>query len=125
MEESLRAQEAEIAKLKRKFLFFGPERDGTISAEELADVLRSFRGEINEEGVRKVISTFDLDRDGKIGMHEFLLMMKYKETKTVSDSDGRQRSMQQLIRKALEKRRQIRRSFESFDEVVGVVVKYH
>ena len=66
--------ESEIASLRREFLSFDSDGDGTISAEELATVLRSFGDDVTEDEVRKVINTFDIDGNGTIEFNEFLIM---------------------------------------------------
>ena len=115
--------EQEIANMKREFLSFDSDGDGTISAEELAHVLRSFGDEVSEAEVRKVIDTFDIDKNGTIEFNEFLIMMAHKEAgklEGVERSKGKsqgQRNMQTLIKKAFAKRSQIRKTFESFDTV--------
>ena len=122
--------ESEIVSLRREFLSFDADGDGTISAEELATVLRSFGDEVTEEEVRKVINTFDIDGNGTIEFNEFLIMMAQKEAGKLGGSfkgnkkpgqkeqtGGGERSMQSLIKKAFAKRAQIRKTFESFDKV--------
>ena len=122
--------ESEIVSLRREFLSFDADGDGTISAEELATVLRSFGDEVTEEEVRKVINTFDIDGNGTIEFNEFLIMMAQKEAGKLGGSfkgnkkpgqkeqgAGGERSMQALIKKAFAKRAQIRKTFESFDKV--------
>ena len=122
--------ESEIVSLRREFLSFDSDGDGTISAEELANVLRSFGDEVTEDEVRKVINTFDIDGNGTIEFNEFLIMMAQKEAGKLGGSfkgnkkpgqkeqgSGGERSMQALIKKAFAKRAQIRKTFESFDKV--------
>ena len=113
--------EQEIATLKREFLSFDSDGDGTISAEELSNVLRSFGDEVSEEDVKKVINTFDIDKNGTIEFNEFLIMMAHKEAGKLEErSNGKSRgsrNMQTLIKKAFAKRAQIRKTFESFDTV--------
>ena len=115
--------EEEIATYKQEFNSFDADGDGTISAEELADVLRSMGDDVTEDEVRKVINTFDIDKNGSIEFNEFLIMMAHKEAgkldgeiKLKGRSKG-QRNMQTLIKKAFAKRAQIRKTFESFDRV--------
>ena len=43
--------EKDIASLKKEFLSFDSDGDGTISSEELANVLRSFGDEVSEDDV--------------------------------------------------------------------------
>ena len=115
--------EDEIASYKQEFNSFDADGDGTISAEELSEVLRSMGDEVTEEEVRKVINTFDIDKNGTIEFNEFLIMMAQKEAckldgemKARGKTKG-QRNMQTLIKKAFAKRAQIRKTFESFDRV--------
>ena len=115
--------ESEIKNMKKEFLSFDADGDGTISAEELAGVLKSFGDEVSEEEVRKVINHFDIDQNGTIEFHEFLIMMAHKPTKAEKEAMASgEPTMQQMIKKAFARRQQIRKSFESFDAVV--VVKY-
>ena len=120
--------EEEIVAYKREFNSFDADGDGTISAEELANVLRSFGDEVSEDDVRKVINTFDIDQNGSIEFNEFLIMMAHKEAgkldgSTKGKSKG-QRNMQSLIKKAFAKRAQIRKTFESFDKVRELFVSF-
>ena len=113
--------EQEIATMKREFLSFDSDGDGTISSQELSTVLRSFGDEVSEEEVKKVINTFDIDKNGTIEFNEFLIMMAHKEAGKLDDGKGKSkgpRSMQSLIKKAFAKRAQIRKTFESFDTVL-------
>ena len=118
--------EKEIASLRREFLSFDSDGDGTISAEELAGVLQSFGDEISEDEVRQVINAFDIDKNGTIEFNEFLIMMAHKDVATGGSfktksgkSTGQQANhLQSLIKKAFSKRAQIRKTFESFDKVI-------
>ena len=112
--------EKDIANMKKEFISFDSDGDGTISSEELANVLRSFGDEVSEEEVKKVINTFDIDKNGTIEFNEFLIMMAHKEAGQLDGGDSGkkgQRNMQSLIKKAFAKRAQIRKTFESFDKV--------
>ena len=116
--------EAEVSKLRDEFLSFHQEGDGTISTEELATVLRSFGGGVNESVVQNIITSLDADGSGTIGLNEFLLMMAQKGSSTGNSSKDGAQNMQKLIRKAFQKRQKIRKTFESFDKVVAILVKY-
>ena len=117
--------ESEVSDLRKEFSSFNAEKhgkDGTISAKELASVLKSFGDD--DDVVHRVIDTFDVDGDGTIMFNEFLIMMARKESNAVVDSKGGKRNIQELIRKALARRQEIRKSFKSFDKVVAVVKYY-
>ena len=119
--------EEEIISYKREFNSFDADGDGTISAEELANVLRSFGDEVTENDVRKVINTFDIDKNGSIEFNEFLIMMAHKESgKLDGGAKGKSKgqSMQTLIKKAFAKRAQIRKTFESFDKVRELYISF-
>ena len=115
--------EEDIENFKKEFHSFDSDGDGTISAEELANVLRSFGDDVTEADVRKVIDNFDLDQNGTIEFNEFVIMMAHREKKVLEGKGvGRtksQKNMQDLIKKAFQRRAQIRKTFEAFDKVYG------
>ena len=118
--------ESEISNLKKDFISFDEEdeeKDGTISAEEVATVLRYFGDEVSEEWIQGVISTLDVDWDGTIGFNKFVIVMARSKSTITSDANSGQRNIQKQIKKALAGRQKIRENLRSLDKVV-VVVKY-
>ena len=103
--------EGAIEKLKQDFNMFDVDGDGTISTEELSNILKSFGDEVTDAAVSEVIKEFDVDGNGEIDFNEFLIMMASKNQKKGSSNARR------LIQRAFSRRKKIRETFESFDKV--------
>ena len=103
--------EGAIEKLKQDFNMFDVDGDGTISTEELGNILKSFGDEVTDAAVSEVINEFDVDGNGEIDFNEFLIMMASKNQKKGTSNARR------LIQKAFSRRKKIRETFESFDKV--------
>ncbi|KAL1568619.1 putative calcium-binding protein CML25 [Salvia divinorum] len=57
------------------FQIFDADRNGTISADELFNVLRSIGEESTLDDCKRMISCVDIDGSGTIDFHEFKVMM--------------------------------------------------
>ncbi|KAG8382707.1 hypothetical protein BUALT_Bualt05G0105400 [Buddleja alternifolia] len=64
-----------LANLKDAFQVFDIDKNGSISAEELQDVLKSLGEECTLAECRKMISGVDADGNGMISFDEFKVMM--------------------------------------------------
>jgi len=62
--------------LKRTFQYFDKDNSGTITLEELKEVLSSKELEIPDSDIQKLITEVDLNGDNVIDYNEFLEMMK-------------------------------------------------
>ncbi|WOK93774.1 hypothetical protein Cni_G02475 [Canna indica] len=82
-EEESREEEDEEMELREAFEVFDGNRDGTITAEELAMVLTSLglKQGARLEDCRDMIRKVDTDGDGKVNFDEFKKMMKMKGRK--------------------------------------------
>ncbi|EGD74541.1 calmodulin 1 [Salpingoeca rosetta] len=68
----------DLRALKELFEFFDADKNGSIEASELADVIRSIGQSPTEDTVRQLIREVDRDGDGKIQFNEFLEIMTRK-----------------------------------------------
>lgn len=64
-----------LENLKHAFAVFDIDKNGTISAEELLNVLRSLGEECTLDDCRKMIGGVDIDGSGTIDFDEFKVMM--------------------------------------------------
>ena len=98
-------KEKDIEKLQQEFLELDTDGDGTISIEELGNVLRSMRGKlkVSESEIKRVLKDVDKDGDGNINVKEYFANMKNKTTRN-------------LIYRALLQRSAARKQFAKFDK---------
>ncbi len=93
--------DAEIEELKEAFSAFDKDDSGSITAEELGAVLKSFypagMKNLSQNDLEKIVSRFDANNDGTIDFNEFVTMMGKAEKKSedelqaafnVFDKDG-------------------------------------
>ena len=95
----------EVAKLQKEFLELDGDGDGTITVEELGNVLRSMRStlKVSESEIKRVLKDIDKDGDGIINMKEYFANMKNKTNR-------------HLIHRALVQRSTARKQFMKFDK---------
>lgn len=62
-------------KLKQAFKMFDKDDGGTISVDEVREVL-SFGGHLDEKVVKKILKSIDKDGNGEIDFDEFVKMMQ-------------------------------------------------
>ena len=97
--------EKEVQKLQKEFLELDGDGDGTITVEELGNVLRSMRStlKVSETEIKRVLKDIDKDGDGTINMKEYFANMKNKTNR-------------HLIHRALVQRSTARKQFMKFDK---------
>ena len=95
----------DIKKMKKEFLSLDCDGDGTISSQEISDVLRSMRVKLKltETDITNALKELDSDGSGTIDLKEYFKRMK---NKTNHD----------LIHRALVIRSVLRKDFIRFDE---------
>ena len=75
---------------KDAFSLFDKDNSGTITTEELGDVMRSLGQNPSEEDLQKMIDDVDQDGDGTIDFPEFLTML----VRSMSDTDSHEEVME-------------------------------
>ena len=70
------AEFADHEAFRTAFQFFDTDRDGTLSATELVEVLSRFGVNTTEENVSLMLHTMDFNGRGRVGFGEFLELMK-------------------------------------------------
>ena len=79
-----------IAEFKDAFSLFDKDNSGTITTEELGDVMRSLGQNPSEEDLQKMIDDVDQDGDGTIDFPEFLTML----VRSMGDTDSHEEVME-------------------------------
>ena len=79
--------EEQIMEFKDAFSLFDKDNSGTITTEELGDVMRSLGQNPTEEDLQKMIDDVDQDGDGTIDFPEFLTMLVRSMTETDSHEE--------------------------------------
>ena len=98
-------KESKIQEMKNEFLKLDIDGDGSISVQELGNILRSMKGKlkVSEEEIEKVLKEIDNDKDGYIDVKEYFANMENSTSKN-------------LIHRALVQRSKARKAFEKFDK---------
>lgn len=78
------------AEFKDAFSLFDKDNSGTITTEELGDVMRSLGQNPSEEDLQKMIDDVDQDGDGTIDFPEFLTML----VRSMGDTDSHEEVME-------------------------------
>ena len=113
MAPRLQLTKAQIDKVKTEFLRLDVDGDGTITVDELANVLRGLRPHLNatEDDIKRTLKDIDRDGDGTVDVEEYIKSRKYKTN-------------MDLLHRALVLRSSIRKEFEEFDiDQSGYVTK--
>ena len=105
MPPRLQLTNSQIEKMKDEFLKLDVDGNGTITIDELADVLRGLRPHLNvsEEDIVRTLKDIDRDGDGTVDVEEYIKSRKYKTN-------------MDLLHRALVLRSQIRKEFEDYDQ---------
>ena len=98
-------KEAKIKEMQKEFLNLDADGDGSITVEELGNVLRSMMGKLkaSEEDIAQVLKEIDVDGDGTIDLKEYFSSMNASDSKNI-------------IHRALVQRSKARKAFEKFDK---------
>ena len=69
--------------IKKMFKYFDVDKDGVISEGELGNVMRQLGENPTEAEIKELIAEADTEKDGTIGLDEFMVLMgkKLKNTK--------------------------------------------
>ena len=80
MPPRLQLTSSQIEKMKDEFLKLDVDGNGTITIDELADVLRGLRPHLNvsEEDINRTLKDIDRDGDGTVDVEEYIKSRKYK-----------------------------------------------
>ena len=95
---------AKITQYRNEFLLLDTDGDGSVSTQEVADVLRTMRVKLklSEGDIRRIIKEIDADGNGSITVDEYMNNMKDKTNKDA-------------IHRALIQRSSIRKEFHKYD----------
>uniref|UniRef100_A0A1I8F2L9 Calmodulin n=1 Tax=Macrostomum lignano TaxID=282301 RepID=A0A1I8F2L9_9PLAT len=77
-QQQIDLSEEEIAELHEAFLLFDRDGGGTISANELGDVMRSLGQNPSDEEIKRLIEQVDVDGNGELDFSEFTILMMMK-----------------------------------------------
>ncbi|KAJ2355702.1 hypothetical protein GGF43_002530, partial [Coemansia sp. RSA 2618] len=87
---SPRLSQEKIDEYKAAFAMFDKDGNGSISPEELRDVMQTLGSNPKEEDLRDMINEVDVDGNGTIDFEEFMMMMERQQGHvTLSDTDLR------------------------------------
>merc|ERR1712226_1324796 len=94
---------AKITQYRNEFLLLDTDGDGSVSTQEVADVLRTMRVKLklSEGDIRRIIKEIDADGNGSITVDEYMNNMKDKTNKDA-------------IHRALIQRSSIRKEFHKY-----------
>ncbi|XP_019500082.1 PREDICTED: calmodulin-like [Hipposideros armiger] len=80
----------QVAEFKAAFTRFDKNGDGTISVQELGDVMRTLGQNPSEAELKDIIARVDTDGDGAISFEEFLAAMVKRMKSMGGDHDMRE-----------------------------------
>ena len=105
MTPRLRLTDSQIENMKNEFLKLDVDGDGTITVDELANVLRALSPhlDVTEDDIRRALNDIDRNGDGIVNVEEYFKSRKYKTN-------------MDLLHRALVLRSTIRKEFEDFDQ---------
>lgn len=72
---------------KDAFEMFDKDKDGTITAKELLNVMRSLNQEPTEQELNEMINEVDVDGNGRIDFEEFVSLMNRRSKETDTEEE--------------------------------------
>ncbi|KAL1305385.1 hypothetical protein AAFC00_002278 [Neodothiora populina] len=82
--------EEQMKELKEVFRIFDKDGDGSISVQELGEVMRSLGLNPSDEDLHDIVNEIDVDNTGTIEFEEFFAIMSRKVKKSDTDSELRE-----------------------------------
>lgn len=79
--------ETRMKEYRDAFEMFDKDKDGTITARELSNVLRSLNQDPTEQELQEIIAELDYDGNGKIDFDEFVTLMNRKSKETDTEEE--------------------------------------
>ena len=76
-----------IKEYKEAFEIFDKNKDGNITANELANVMKSLNMDPTEDELHEMIDEVDLDGNGEIDFEEFVTLMNRRSKETDTEED--------------------------------------
>ena len=104
MTPRLQLTKEQIENVKNEFLMLDIDGNGTITVDEIGQVLHAMKTELDasEEDINRTLRDIDKDGDGTIDLEEYVKSRKYKTNRD-------------LLHRALVARSKIRKEFEAYD----------
>ena len=90
--------------MRKEFLLLDTDGDGSISTEEIFNVLKAMQGKfkLTDRAIKTIIKEIDQDGNGTVDVEEYMQNMKNKTNKDI-------------IHRALVQRSSIRKQFQKYD----------
>jgi calmodulin len=79
--------EHRLKEYRDAFEMFDKDKDGTITAKELANVMRSLNQDPTEMELQEMISEVDVDGNGRIDFEEFVTLMNRRSKETDTEEE--------------------------------------
>jgi calmodulin len=79
--------ENRLKEYRDAFEMFDKDKDGNITAKELANVMRSLNQDPSEQELHDMISEVDVDGNGRIDFEEFVVLMNRRSKETDTEDE--------------------------------------
>ena len=79
--------ENRLKEYRDAFEMFDKDKDGTITAKELANVMRSLNQDPSEQELHDMINEVDQDGNGRIDFEEFVMLMNRRSKETDTEEE--------------------------------------
>ena len=79
--------ESRLREYRDAFELFDKDKDGTITAKELANVMKSLNQDPSEQELNEMIAEVDIDGNGNIDFEEFVTLMNRRSKETDTEEE--------------------------------------
>ena len=79
--------ESKLKEYRDAFELFDKDKDGTITAKELANVMKSLNQDPTENELNEMIAEVDIDGNGQIDFEEFVCLMNKRSKETDTEEE--------------------------------------